>query len=73
MSISWNFTNDTVTGADVTWTPTESKVYNIRITAGATTGTFTTPTTTASTQRTDTVTLAATEANTVTTAKAVIY
>ena len=71
-SVKWTFTGSAVTGADVTWTPTEAKVYKITVTAGATTGNFTTPTTTASAERTDSVTLASTEASAISTAKITI-
>lgn len=72
VTLDWNFTGSNVTGVDVTWTPDGATTYNINVTAGGTTGTLTTGTTVASTQRTDTVTMASTAPDAITTAEVVI-
>ena len=72
VALTWNYTGDAVTGVDVAWTSTYAKVYNITVTAGGTTGTFTTPTTVAAGGRTDTVPMASTEVIDITTAKVII-
>ena len=72
ITMDWNFTGNDVTGVDVTWTPDSSATYDIVVTAGENQGTLTTPTTTASAQRTDTVTLAATAPDTISTIEVVI-
>jgi hypothetical protein len=71
VNVAWTYTGNDITGAGVTWTPAAAKVYKIIVTSGATTGTFTPPTT-GTVSRTDYVTLAATDPATVSTAEVVI-
>ena len=72
ITLDWNFTGSNVTGVDVTWTPDAATTYDITVTAGGNTGTLTTPTTVASTQRTDTVTIASTGPDAITTAEVTV-
>ena len=73
ISVDWVFTGDQVSGANITWTPLAATTYDINLGAGGQTGSMTTPTTTASEQRTDLVTLGSpVEASVVATAKVVI-
>lgn len=72
ITLDWNFTGSNVTGVDVTWTPGASTTYDIVVTAGATQGTLTTPTTVASTPRTDTVSMSSTAPDSISTAEVVI-
>ena len=70
-TVVWTLTGTSITGADVTWTPTAASVYKIVVKAGATTGTFTTPTT-GTISRTDSVVLSSTDPAAVSTAEVVI-
>ena len=71
-SLAWVLTGDTVTGVKVTWTPSVSSDYAINVTAGGNNGTLSI-TTSGTSERSDTVTIASTEASAITTAKVVIH
>ena len=74
VTVDWTFdgSND-VNGAVVSWTPAGSTTYDITVTAGSSSGTMTTPTTTAGVARTtDTVSFTAIAADLIDNAEVVI-
>ena len=72
VTLGYVFTNETITGVKVTWTPASDGDYDIDVKAGGQNGNLNIPTSGTS-QRTDTVSLgSAVEASAVTTAKVVI-
>ena len=73
VTLTWNFTGSQVTGVDVAWTTVDARVHTIKVTAGGTTGSFTTPSTGAAEGRVDTVPLSATDAVDITSATVVIF
>ena len=74
VTVDWTFdgSND-VNGAVVSWTPASSTTYDITVTAGGSSGSMTTPTTSAGVARTtDTVSFTPVSADLVSTAEVVI-
>ena len=72
ITISWTFTGDQITGADVTWTPSATGTYDIVVKAGSTTGTLSNISVAFTAARMDSVTLAGTEASAISTAKVIV-
>ena len=76
VDIKWTFTNDTVTGAVVDWTPSAAGTYTIKLSAGATDGTATGIVIAigdVGVVQNQAVSLSSTEASAITTAKVVIF
>ena len=72
VTVKWGFTGANVTSALVSWDPVTSGDYDIRVTAGGTTGTLNIPVSGTAARVDDSVTLAATDPATITTADVMI-
>ena len=72
VSVDWTVSGSDVTAAVITWTPNESKTYDIEVIAGGTTGTLTTGSKTGGSPTTDTVTMANTAVEDISTAEVLI-
>ena len=70
--VAWVYTGDFVTEVKVTWTPKAAASYNLVVTVGGNTETFTTATTKANFTRTDSVKLPPTDPSVITSATVVI-